>query len=389
MPTLPPPASRRPMTERDPAQTPDRVRVEHDVRRLVREEIQALSAYHVQPAAGLIKLDAMENPYPWPAELRQDWLTRLREAPLHRYPDPTAAALQARLRADWGLPPGVELLLGNGSDELIQLLVMALARPGARVLIPEPTFVMYRQLAQSVGLACEAVPLRADFDLDLPAMLAAMERHRPAIVFLAQPNNPTGQLLAPEVLARLVEAAPGLVVVDEAYAPFADFTALPWLAGRDNLIVLRTFSKLGLAGLRLGVLAAPAGWQAALEKIRLPYNVGVLTQLTMMHVLDHPDVLADQAAAICAERARLQAALAALPGVEVWPSQANFLLFRVRAGAPRVHHRLREAGVLIKCLHGAHPLLADCLRVTVGTPAENESFLHGLRAALAAAPGPL
>lgn len=377
------------MSEPEAGRAPGRARVERDVRRLVRDEIQALSAYHVQPAAGLIKLDAMENPYPWPAALREDWLARLREAPLHRYPDPTAAALQARLRADWALPPGVELLLGNGSDELIQLLVMALARRGARAVIPEPTFVMYRQLAQSVGLACEAVPLRADFSIDLPAMLTAMERHRPAVVFLAQPNNPTGQLLAPEALARLVDAAPGLVVVDEAYAPFADFTALPWLAERDNLIVLRTFSKLGLAGLRLGVLAAPAGWQAALEKIRLPYNVGVLTQLTMMHVLDHPDVLADQAAAIRAERARLQSALADLPGVEVWQSQANFLLFRVPDGATLVHRLLREAGILIKCLHGAHPLLADCLRVTVGTPAENASFLRGLRAALAAAPGSL
>ncbi len=373
----------------EPERAAGRPGVEHDVSRLVRDEIQALSAYHVQPAAGLIKLDAMENPYPWPAALREDWLATLREAPLHRYPDPTAAALQARLRSAWALPPGVELLLGNGSDELIQLLVMALARPGARALVPAPTFVMYQQLAQSVGLACEAVPLRADFDLDLPAILAAMQRHRPAVVFLAQPNNPTGRLLSPEALARLIEAAPGLVVVDEAYAPFADFTALPWLADYDNLIVLRTFSKLGLAGLRLGVLAAPAGWQATLEKIRLPYNVGVLTQLTMMHVLDHPDVLAEQAAAIRAERARLHAALAALPGVEVWQSQANFLLFRVSAGATRVHRRLREAGVLIKCLHGAHPLLADCLRVTVGTPTENASFLRGLQAAMARAPGSL
>ena len=350
----------------------------------VREDIQALAAYAVPPAAGLIKLDAMENPYDWPPELVQPWLAAVAGAALNRYPDPGSRALLPVLRTALGIPDAAEVLLGNGSDELIQMLILAVARPGAVVLAPEPTFVMYRLIAHWLGVRFVGVPLRADdFGLDRAAMLAAIAQYQPALVFLACPNNPTGNLFDRDDVLTILDAAPGAVVVDEAYAPFTAASFLEQVGSRPELLVMRTLSKAGLAGLRLGVLAGPAAWIAQIDKVRLPYNINVLTQITAEVALRYPAVWKDQAAAICAERAILAARLAALPGVAVYPSEANFLLFRVPAGhAAGIHEALRQGGVLIKSLDGGHPALNDCLRVTVGKPAENASFLDVLTRSL-------
>jgi histidinol-phosphate aminotransferase len=351
----------------------------------VRPEIRALSAYHVPPASGLVKLDAMENPYGWPGPMVDAWLARLREVELNRYPDPGADALKAALKRSLGLPVDACLLLGNGSDELIQMIALALAAPGRTVLAPEPSFVMYRMIATFTGMDYVGVPLSAgDYALDRDAMVEAITTHRPAVVFLAYPNNPTGNLFDDAAIEAVLVSAPGLVVIDEAYAPFAEASWLERLNAHPNLVVMRTLSKLGLAGLRLGMLAGSSDWLDQFEKLRLPYNVGVLNQASAAFALEHEALFAEQTALIREERARLFDALAALPGVTPSPSRANFILLRVPTGrAGALFDALKAAGVLVKALDGSSPLLADCLRVTVGMPEENDAFLAALTAALA------
>lgn len=357
--------------------------LEELVSRWVRSEIRGLSAYHVPDPGNLIKLDAMENPYRWPAEMVEEWLTLLRDTPVNRYPDPAAAGVKVTLREAMPIPEQADILLGNGSDELIQMIALALAGEGRTVVAPEPSFVMYRMIGLFTGMDYVGVPLHADdFSLDLPAMLAAIERHRPAVLFLAYPNNPTGNLWPEAEIRQLIEACPGLVVVDEAYAPFAGATLLEAVAEYPNLVVMRTVSKMGLAGLRLGLLVGDPRWLTEFDKVRLPYNINVLTQVSASFALQHRAVFDVQTEEICREREALFAALQTLPEVNVYPSRANFLLFRVAAGqAGGVFDLLKEQGVLIKNLHGAGGPLADCLRVTVGTPEENRRFLDALAVA--------
>ena len=345
---------------------------------LVRREILDLHAYHVPDSAVYIKLDAMENPYPVPASLSDEIAGLAAHAAINRYPDPSATSLKAKIRAATGLPEGMEVMLGNGSDELIQLLAMAVAKPGAVLLSVEPSFVMYKMIATFTGMRYVGMPLAADFSLDMSATLAAIAREKPALVFIAYPNNPTGNLFSADDVKRIIEAAPGLVVVDEAYYAFASDSFIPHLGRYSNLLVMRTYSKLGMAGLRLGFLAGPAAWLEQLEKLRLPYNVGVLPQLVAEKLLDHHEVLLQQAERIKLERANLSRQLEAVPGVQVYPSEANFLLFRV-ANATAVFDGIKQRGVLIKNLNGGHPMLRDCLRVTVGTAEEGAKFMAALQ----------
>lgn len=353
------------------------------VNRLVRPEIRTLKAYQVPDSSGLIKLDAMENPYALPESLKDAWLKVLREVPINRYPDPSAAKLRAQLRRALDVPAGMEVLLGNGSDELIQLIAMAVARPGSVVLAPTPTFVMYEMIATFVGMKFVGVPLGPDFALDVDAMLVAIRAHSPAVVFLAYPNNPTGNLFDESAIEAILRAAPGLVIVDEAYHAFAQHTFMDRLGKFDKLLVMRTLSKQGLAGLRLGVLAGDPAWLSEFDKLRLPYNINSLTQASAGFALEHKDVLDAQAAQLRVDREALAQALGAMPGLRVWPSAANFILFRCeRKPANDVFAALKAQGVLIKNLSGAGGVLANCLRVTVGTPQENGAFLAALRQAL-------
>jgi len=349
---------------------------------LVRPEIRALKAYHVPDASGLIKLDAMENPYTWPEALKQEWLDALRDVPINRYPDPSAQALRAQLKQSLAVPAGMDVLLGNGSDELIQLILMGVARPDAVVLAPQPTFVMYAMIASFVGMRFVGVPLATNFELDLAAMQTAIKEHQPAVVFLAYPNNPTGNLFDEQAIETLLRESSGLVVVDEAYHAFAQKSFMARLGQYDNLLVMRTLSKQGLAGLRLGILAGDPAWLTEFDKLRLPYNINSLTQTSARFALQHKDVLDEQAERLCAGRERLAHELAGLPGVQVWPSAANFILFRTAKPADAVVAALREQGVLIKNLSGTGGVLANCLRVTVGIPEENAAFLAVLRKTL-------
>ena len=326
----------------------------------------------------------MENPYGWPTELLAGWLERLRDAQLNRYPPPDAPPLKARLRDVMAIPYDSSLILGNGSDELIQLIMLTLAGPGRVVLAPEPSFTMYRLISRFVGLEFVGVPLRStDFALDSEAMLAALERYRPVVVFLAYPNNPTGNRFEPHQVSEIIAAAPGVVVIDEAYFAFAEHSFLDKLPKYDNLLIMRTLSKMGLAGLRLGLLAGPERWLAEFEKLRLPYNINILTQISAEFALSHHEVLDDQVRRIRQDRADLSAALTKLPGITVYPSETNFILLRTPRGeSERLATALHKAGILIKNLNRAGQLLTDCLRVTVGTSDENRAFVAALKAAL-------
>ncbi|MFH1043868.1 MAG: histidinol-phosphate transaminase [Pseudomonadota bacterium] len=348
---------------------------------IIRPEILALTAYHVGEAAGMVKLDAMENPYALPQELRREIAALAAGAALNRYPNPQAPELKARLRQTMAIPDAFDILLGNGSDELIHIMVQALARPGAVVLAPEPTFVMYRAYALVNRMRYIGVPLAPDFTLDCERVLAAIDEHQPALTFIAYPNNPTGNLFAEADVLRILEAASGLVVLDEAYHAFAQKSFLPSLARHPNLVVMRTLSKIGMAGLRLGYAAGNPAWMREFDKVRPPYNVNVLTQLVAERLLAHVGVLERQAAAIREERARLKAEFERMPGVTVFASDANFLLARV-PDAGKAFAGMKERGVLVKMLHGSHPLLAQCLRITVGTAQENSQCVAALRAAL-------
>lgn len=339
-----------------------------------------MQAYHVQPASGLVKLDAMENPYGWPGPLLDGWVQIVRTAPFNRYPDPEASSLKAVLRQAFGIPDAMSLMLGNGSDEIIQILLMALAGTQATVLAPEPTFVMYRQIATSLGLRFVATALRADnFALHMPSVREQIAREQPQVIFLSYPNNPTGNLFATEDIDEILHIAPGLVVIDEAYAPFTEASYMPRLGQPPHLLVMRTLSKMGFAGLRLGFLAGPPMWLEQFEKLRLPYNINILTQLSVEYALAHAPVFQQQTHAIVAERAKLFAALSGLAELHAYPSDANFILCRLRRhDAGLIFSGLKRHGLLVKNLHTPGSLLENCLRLTVGTPAENDLLLRAL-----------
>lgn len=358
-------------------------RIEQRIKQWVRAEIRAISAYHVPDSERLIKLDAMENPYRWPAELIEQWCGILAAAEINRYPDPSSRALKQVLRDTMSVPSGMDVILGNGSDELIQMIALAMSGTGRTILAPEPSFVMYKMIATFVGMDYVGVPLQVDFSLDMPAMLSAIEQSQPAIVFLAYPNNPTGNLFAEQDIETIITASPGLVIVDEAYHAFAGQSFMDKLSRFDNLLVMRTVSKMGLAGLRLGLLAGPAGWLNEFDKVRLPYNINVLTQLSVEFALRHHVVLDQQTQKICADRETLFQRLSSIDGLTPYDSQANFILLRVPAGrAVEIFSSLKQQGILVKNLHGASMLLQDCLRITVGTAEENDAFLAALKNSL-------
>ncbi|HEY1090693.1 MAG TPA: histidinol-phosphate transaminase [Burkholderiaceae bacterium] len=344
---------------------------------VIRADVRAARAYVVQSSAGVIKLDAMENPYTLPPALQAALGERLGSVALNRYPSDGVARLSQALLRHAGLPATSAITLGNGSDELISLLCMAVAQPGATVLAPLPGFVMYEASARHHGLNFVGVPLTANFELDLDAMLTAIERTQPALIFLAYPNNPTANLWDAAAIERIVEAAPGLVVMDEAYQPFAARDSMALLVRHAHVLVMRTMSKFGLAGVRIGYLLGDAALVGEIEKLRPPYNISVLNTEAALFALEHADVFAEQAQMLRAERSKLLAALRAMRGVQAFDSEANMILIRVADAAARFE-KMKARGVLIKNVSALHPLLHNCLRLTVGTPEENLKLLESL-----------
>jgi histidinol-phosphate aminotransferase len=329
------------------------------IRKWLRPAVADMAAYKVADASGMVKLDAMENPYGLPLELRAAWADRLQQISVKES----------------------GLILGNGSDEIIQMLAIALGGEDRAMMSLEPAFVMYQLIARMNGLRYISIDLQQDdFSIDLPATLKVIEAQQPAVVFVANPNNPTGNIHELDVLRKLAEAVPGLLVVDEAYEPFTDMTALPLLAEYEHVMVMRTVSKMGLAGLRLGYLLGHNAWIDQLEKVRLPYNINVLSQHATTFALEHLDIFEEQAMRIRADRQKVFAALQAMPALQVWHSEANFILFRAPQGQGTVlYEQLKQHRVLIKSLSGGHPYLEDCLRVTIGSGEENQQFLETLQ----------
>ncbi len=355
------------------------------IRATLRQDVASMHGYAIQPSAGLVKLDAMENPFGLPPELQRELGERLGRVAINRYPVQCAADVVAALATFVGLPAGCRLMLGNGSDELIDMLSVACDVPGATILAPLPGFVMYEMSARLRGLNFAGVPLRPDFELDEAAMLAAIEQHRPALTYIAYPNNPSANLFDEGAVERIVAAVGaqrGLVVFDEAYQPFSSRSWMPRLARHEHVLVMRTLSKFGLAGVRLGYLCGAAALIDEIEKVRPPYNVSALNAEAALFALEHADTYARQAAVVRDERTRLQRALRELHGVRPFPSEANMILVRV-PDAARTFEGMRSRGVLVKNVSPLHLLLANCLRITVGTPGENDAMLRALKESLA------
>ena len=350
----------------------------------IRQDVQSMHAYAIQDSVGMVKLDAMENPHRLSADLQKALGERLGALALNRYPGERVNELRHPLAAYAGMPEGFDIMLGNGSDELISLLAMACAVPGASVLSPLPGFVMYAMSAQLQGLAFHGVPLTADFELDEAAMLAAIHQHKPSIVYLAYPNNPTGNLWNDATIEKIVlaqGAQGGLVVMDEAYQPFASRSYIDRITRHSHVLLMRTLSKFGLAGVRLGYMMGPKALVAEIDKVRPPYNISVLNAECALFALEHAEVFAEQAKDLREQRARLLKELAALAGVKPFPSEANMILVRV-PDAAKTFEGLKAQGVLIKNVSKMHPLLANCLRLTVGTAQENTQLLAAMKASV-------
>lgn len=341
-----------------------------------------LQPYPAEAADGMVKLDAMENPYPFPAELQEAWLASLAESEINRYPDPQATGLKAAWRELLDLPDEAEMLVGNGSDEIIHMLCLAYNQPGATMMCPAPSFAVYPLAARAVNMDYVGVPLvHEDFSLHGERFIEAVEAHNPNLIFIASPNNPTGNKFATDDIRAIAEHASGLVVLDEAYWRFSGANCIKELFDLHNIVFMHTLSKIGLAGVRLGALIGKSAWLQPLERVRMPYNVSSLTQATARFAIEHDQAFQVQVEDLCRSREKMCTSLSALPGVKVWPSQTNFILFRVEQGAEHVHQHLVSNGVLIKKVHGAHPALENCLRVSIGTSDENGIFLEQLAAA--------
>jgi len=340
---------------------------------LIRNDIKSLSAYHVPDSRGLIKLDAMENPFSMPDDLRKKWAARLAEVDINRYPDAEMLDLRSKIAKHEGVEPE-QVLLGNGSDEIIQMILIATV-PGTCV-VPGPTFVMYNLVSQWLKRPVATVPLAEDFTMKEEHFMQVCAREKAEVAFLACPNNPTGNLWKQDRVEKIARGMSGMLVIDEAYGPFSERTHNYLIA--PNVLILKTFSKVGWAGLRMGYVLGDAEVIAQLNKVRMPYNINALTQASAAFLLEHFEIFEAQVAELRDERERMAEALAAFDGIQVFPSQANFLLIRV-SDAPRVFESLKSAGILIKNMHGSDRLLANCLRITIGRKDENSALLAALR----------
>jgi histidinol-phosphate aminotransferase len=359
------------------------------IARILRPEVVSMHAYAVQDATGLLKMDAMENPYRLPPALQVELGKRLGGLALNRYPGSGVEALRQALKSYAQVPAGFDIMLGNGSDELISLLAMVCGKPGACVLAPIPGFVMYELSARLQGMPFVGVSLDPEFELDQAAMLAAIALHRPALVYLAYPNNPTANLWSDAVIEKIIGAAPGIVVMDEAYQPFAGKSFIDRISRYKHVLLMRTLSKFGLAGVRIGYMVGRTELVAQIDKVRPPYNISVLNAECGLFALEHAEVFAAQALEIVGQRASLLDALGRLPGVRAYRSDANMVLLRLlqhpgaqATFAATVCERMKTLGVLVKNVSGMHPSLAGCLRLTVGSAEENGAMLAALKESL-------
>ena len=343
-----------------------------DIKKIVRKNVMSLTAYQAKEVPCKVKLDANESPYGFP-----EMYKTLKYLKTNRYPDPEAAALRKAVAKGFGVKPE-NILQGNGSDELIYYLVTTFGGP---VLYPTPTFSMYGIISQALGEKRVEVSLDNDFDLAVGPMLTALRQERPKVIFLSSPNNPTGNCFSSDRILKVLEAASSkaIVVVDEAYQPFASERGfIPLLRDYEHLVIMRTLSKIGLAALRIGFLVGREEIVNEVNKVRLPFNVNALSQTVALSAIEKKGLMSQYVKSVVSERKRLFKELSGIKSIVVYPSEANFILFRVR-NSDRVFEALLGRGVLVRNMKGA---MEGCLRVTVGTPDENRIFLKALSKAV-------
>ena len=346
---------------------------------LVHPQIHSLKAYRVLPFTGTVKLDAMESPYSFGEALHDKWLEHIANAKINRYPDPAAVELKCKLREVFEIPDGMELTLGNGSDELLQLLQLAVGGYGRTIMAPQPSFAMYEIIAQYTRGNFVGIDLKKNFQIPEEEWLPAIERSQPACIFIAYPNNPTGNFFDRSLIENTLRATNGIVVVDEAYFAYSGESMLPALENFENLVIVRTLSKSGFAGLRVGYMVSHPVWGGEFEKIRFPYNIGVLAQESAVFALDNWDEICRNTLHIVEMRDQMVSGLRRMGGVQVFPTQANFIVIKpITKSSLAIFEALQEDGILIKNFDGYHPLLENCLRLTVGTESENEKLMTSL-----------
>ena len=349
-----------------------------------RDDLKALSGYHSPQVDVGVRLNTNESPYAPPPAFVQRWLAALGDVDWNRYPDRDARALKDALGAFLGQPAN-RLLCGNGSNEVLQTLLLAYGGAGRKALMFEPTYALHAQIARGTGTEVIAGERRADYSIDPDDAVALIAREKPSVVFVCSPNNPTGTVEPPETIARLAEAAAAwgaVLVVDEAYGEFAPWSAISLVDDESPIAVVRTYSKVwSMAGVRLGFGVAPSWMIDELEKVLLPYNLSVPTQIAGTVALDFKAEMEQRVASLVEERGRVFSALAQTGGIDVCPSGANFLLFRVAGDAHDLWKRMLDADVLVRDF-SSWPRVEGCLRVTIGTPAENDAFLAALAATL-------
>jgi histidinol-phosphate aminotransferase len=348
----------------------------------LRPSLLSVRPYTLRAETAPVRLNRNESPYDFPEEWKRSVMERAAARSWSRYPEFAPAELISAISRRWSLPEE-SVRVGNGSNELLQALVQVTLEPGRSMLTVEPTFVLYAQQAELAGARVLLEELGEGWKFDAGRLAERLRRERPAAAFLCSPNNPTGTCLEEAEVRGILGACPEtLVILDEAYGEFAGWSAVPLVREHSNLAVLKTFSKAaGLAGLRIGYLAASPAVAAAVTRAKLPYSVNLLAALAAERALEGSDLLQARTAQIVSERERVREALAAIARVRVTPSRANFLLFEVD-DAQRVFRSLIESGVLVRDVSGGHPRLARSLRVTLGTPPENDLFLRGMRAAM-------
>lgn len=346
---------------------------------IVSKEIFEQSGYVAPEQTGAIKMDANENPFTLQEPLKKKLLEEMGRVSLNRYPEAGALKLRERFAQYYGVDKDM-VMLGNGSDELIQVLCLALKGKVNGVLTPVPTFVMYKIIGVNTGNKVVEVPLDKNFDLDIDAITSKITPTFPALVFLSYPNSPTGNFFNPDKIETIIKKSPGVVILDEAYADFSGKTLFPLLKKYDNLIFLKTLSKLGMASLRLGFLIGNKDIVVQLDKVRLPYNVNCLSQTAANFFLDYREEFAKQVAEIVKRREELYLGMKEIEGITPYPSQANFIFFSCAFDSNRIYTKLAKAGIIVKNMNTG--LTRNCMRVTVGKLKENEAFLKALKSAV-------
>lgn len=341
----------------------------------VSEVIREISPYTVPDIDCKIKLDGNESPFGLPDGVQAKVYNSIKEVSINRYPDPESKKL-IELISRVSEFPEEGILLGNGSDELIGMLITAFTSGTGKILCPAPSFSMYKLTGLSMGAEVIEIALDENFDIDLENTLAAIEDNDPDIIFLASPNNPTGNMYNTGKIAEIISVAKGVVVVDEAYSDFSGYTFLPLIKECENLIVLRTLSKVGFAGLRLGMLFARENLVTEINKVRYPYNINSLSQCAAEVVLDNHEFVAENIQLIIRERGRVFKAMSSLDGIAAYPSDANFIFFK-SLDADSLFNQLVQKDILIRNFNKPGRL-ENCMRVTIGTPEENDAFLDAL-----------